>query len=359
MTVLSEQFAGWIKRTGMKYVFRVDAAGKIDKPAAKKYTVSTLQLPLTGVFQEIIMKRFFVLFIAAALLIGLMVPAFAEEYEIKVSAPSGAPALALAVLAAENPDAYSFVAADTITAEFANASADFIIAPINAGAKLYRAGKSAYKLAAVVTWGNLYIASQRPDFKPEDINQAGITLFGENTINSSITIYALAQNGIEPAEINYLASAANTQSLLLTDENAIVLTAEPALTAARMKNEAITAYSVNDLYKAAAGYDGFTQAGLFVNPKTAGDHPEAVEAYLEAAAESAEKCTTDLNAAAEAAAALEILPNVKVAQNAIPNCAIRFMPAAEAKDRVEITANIDLSQFGGAVPADDFYYGAE
>ena len=50
---------------------------------------------------------------------------------------------------------------------------------------------------------------------------------------------------------------------------------------------------------------------------------------------------------------------VKVALSAIPRCAIRFVAAPEAKALVEKTAQIDLSQFGGAVPADDFYYGAE
>ena len=62
---------------------------------------------------------------------------------------------------------------------------------------------------------------------------------------------------------------------------------------------------------------------------------------------------------AEAAAALEILPNAKVAEKAIPGCAIRFVSAKDAKEQVEKTAQIDLSQFGGEVPADDFYYGAE
>ena len=303
------------------------------------------------------MKKVFVFVIALILMSGVILSVSAEDF--KVSAPSGAPALALAVMAAENPEAYTFVAADTIAAEFAANTADFIIAPLNAGAKLYKAGKSTYKAAAVVTWGNLYIASQKPDFKLEDINSAELTLFGENTINSSIVLFALAENGITPASTAYLAGAANTQSLLLTDENAIVVTAEPALTAAKMKNDAITAYPVNDLYKNATGYDGYTQAALFVNADTLAEQPEAVAEFLAKAAEAAEKCTTDTAAVAEAAVALEILPNAKVAMSAIPNCSIRYMSALDAREQIETTANVDLSQFGGAVPADDFYYSAE
>ncbi|MBQ8074380.1 MAG: ABC transporter substrate-binding protein [Oscillospiraceae bacterium] len=307
------------------------------------------------------MKRILSLVLSFMMLlgIGVLASADADVSDFKISAPSGAPALALAVLAVENPENYTFVAADTITAEFANATADFIIAPLNAGAKLYQMGKSTYKLGAVVSWGNLYFASQRENFTLEDINGAELTLFGENTINSSVALYALEQNGLKPASVNYLAGAANTQSLLLSDENAIVLTAEPALTAAQMKNDKITAYALNDLYREATGNDGFTQAALFIRQETLETRPEGVNAYLELVKESADKCTTDPNAVAEAAVALEILPNVKVALHALPNCAIRYCSALDAKDQIETTANIDLTQFGGAVPADDFYYEAK
>lgn len=280
-----------------------------------------------------------------------------DFYTVKAAAPNGAPALSLASLAEKNPENYTFVAADTISAEFVNAKSDFVIAPINAGAKLYKMGKSSYKLAAVVTWGNLYFASQKKNFKLKNINKGEITLFGENTINSSIALASLEKNKITPKTINYLAGAANTQALLISDANAIVLTAEPALTAAKIKNPKITAYPLNELYKKATGFDGFTQAGLFVKAETIENHPEAVKEFLKLAEESCSKCTSDLPSVVKAAVALEILPNAKVAESAIPNCAIRFMSAKEAKVQVETTANIDLKQFGGAIPADDFYYG--
>lgn len=303
------------------------------------------------------MKKFLSLILAAMLLLSCT--ALAEEYAVKVSAPSGAPALALATLAVEKPEDYTFVAADTISAEFANANADFIIAPLNAGAKLFKMGKSTYQLAGVVCWGNLAFASQKEGFTLEDINGAKVTLFGESTINSSVARYALEANGITPASIEYLASAANTQALLLSDPEAIVLTAEPALTAAKIKNDKITSYALNDLYKAATGFDGYTQAALFVKAETVANHKDVVDAYIAQVAESCAKATTDVEAVAAAAVTLEILPNQKVAVNAIPGCAIRFVSALEAREQVEATANIDLTQFGGALPADDFYYGAQ
>ncbi|HHU01603.1 MAG TPA: hypothetical protein GXZ91_00500 [Christensenellaceae bacterium] len=308
------------------------------------------------------MKRFRSLVLTVIVILSIIsmsAMAYAEEYVVKVSSPSGAPGLALVTLAVQAPENYTYLTAETITAEFSNGTADFIIAPLNAGAKLYKMGKSNYKLAAVVGWGNLFIASQRENFTLDDINGAEITMFGEKTINSSIAKFVLAENGIEPANIEYLAGASNTQKLLLSDAESIVLTAEPALTAARTKNDRITAYSVNELYKAATGHDGFTQAGLFVNAETIEHYPDVVEDYLEKVKESCGKCVSDIPAVAEAAAEMEILPNKKVAMSAIPNCTIRYMSALDAREQIEITANIDLKQFGGAVPADDFYYGAK
>ena len=307
------------------------------------------------------MKKILAMMTALVLALGLCAFAAAEGADIsglKVTTPGGAPALALAAMAVENPGQYTTIAADTIAAAFAGKEADFIIAPLNAGAKLYKAGKSTYKLAAVVSWGNLFFAAQKEQITEDDL-KGSITLFGENTINASVVLYALKENGIEPAEVTYLAGAADTQSLLLSDGNAIVVTAEPALTAARMKNDKITGISVNDLLKQANGMDGYTQAALFVKAETAENNPEAVAEFLKQAEEACGKCTTDVTAVAEAAAALEILPNAKVAEKAIPGCAIRFVSAKDAKEQVEKTAQIDLSQFGGEVPADDFYYGAE
>ena len=302
------------------------------------------------------MKKFLSLILIALMLVCT---ACAEGYTVTASAPSGAPALALATIAVGQEENFTFVAAETISAEFAAAKADFIVAPVNAGATLYKMGKSTYKLAGVVSWGNLYIASQKTDFKLEDMNGAKVVLFGENTINAAVVNYALEKNGIVPASVEYLAGAAQTQALLLTDAEAIVVTAEPALTAAKMKNPAITAYAVNDLYKAATGYEGYTQAALFVKDETIQTQPEAVKAFIEAVAASCEKAATDVEAVANAAVALEILPNVKVATKAIPGCAVRFVNALDAREQIEFTANIDLKQFGGALPADDFYYAAE
>lgn len=302
------------------------------------------------------MKKLISVILALVLMLGC---AAAESGAMKLTAPAGAPALAVATLAAENPENYTFVAADTIGAEFAKNETDFIIAPINAGAKLFKAGKSTYRLAAVVTWGNLYIASQKADFTLESLNGAEVTLFGENTINASVVLAVLEAKGIQPAAVSYLSGAAETQAELLSNPEAIVVTADPAVTAAKIKNENVKTISVQELLKEAFGTDGYAQAGLFVRADTLAADEAGVKAFLDAVKDAADKAETDVKAMAEAAVKLEILPNAKVAEAAIPGCSIRFTPAAEAREAIEKTAAFDLSQYGGEVPADEFYYTGE
>ena len=305
------------------------------------------------------MKKLIAIILTLALALSCAALTLAEDAGLKLSAPTGAPALAVAVMAAEHPENYTFLDASTIGAEFQKNEADFIIAPINAGAKLFRAGKSTYQLAAVVTWGNLFFASQKADFSADSLNGADLILFGENTINASVVLAVLEAKGIVPASVNYLAGAAETQAELLSNPDAIVVTADPAVTAAKIKNENVKTLSVEEMLKEALDMDGYAQAGLFVRAETAAEKPEEVAAYLEAVREAAGRAETDVAAVAEAAVTLEILPNAKVAEAAIPGCHIRYEEAAAVKAEIEKTAAFDLSQFGGEVPADEFYFQAK
>ena len=290
----------------------------------------------------------------------IVTAAYAGAEDYVIVAPNGAPAIAVAGVWAENEDSVKTINADTIAEAFGSNQADFIIAPINAGAKLFKAGKSTYRLAAVITWGNLVFASKTEGFTAEMINGSKLVLFGENTINTSIALYVLQQKGIVPESVEYLAGAAETQALLLNgEEGTIVMTAEPAVTAAKMKDDSIVSIPLNDMYKEVNGFDGFAQAGLFVREDTLTENPALVSEALETIRSSVEMCEKDPETVARNVVAMEILPKEPVALKALPGCSIRWMNAADARDQIEMTASIDLKQYGGELPADDFYFSAE
>ena len=279
-----------------------------------------------------------------------------DDYAVTVTAPTGAPSFALSTLAVNDKKSYKFIEPDAIGAAFSKNEFDFVVAPINAGAKLYKAKKSTYKLAAVLTWGNLYFASQIENFTLDTINGKELTLFGEGTINASIANYILTSKNITPSNIKYLAGANNTQSTLVDDENAIVMTAEPALTGAKAQKPNIVSISVQDLFKELSGNAEFAQAGIFVKESTAKDHKEVVKDYLAKVKDAADNIINNIDNVAKACVELEFVKAEGVAKKGIPGCNIKFKAAKDAKSLVEATANIDLTQFGGGLPSEDFYF---
>ena len=74
------------------------------------------------------LKKLFALLLSLAMVLSLSA-AFAEG-TWTLTCPNGAPALSVAILAAEHPENFTFISADTIAAAFTTAEADFIIAPI-------------------------------------------------------------------------------------------------------------------------------------------------------------------------------------------------------------------------------------
>lgn len=283
-----------------------------------------------------------------------------EDYKCTAVAPKGAPALALQGVAISDNDSCQFIAASTITDQFVSNQYDVVIAPVNAGAVSFKKEVSTYKLAAVVTWGNLYFATQRTDINSiEDLNGKDVEMFGEKTINSSIAKYVLASKNITP-NYSYKVEAAQTQDTLVNSKDAIVLCAEPAISAGAAKNNiTVKTFSVQDLYKEVSGGSEFTQAGLFVKADTITNHKSELDAFLSKIEQSCNMISEDADKTAENIIALGNtgLPTAApMIKKVLPKCNVKYVKASTAKAQVEATANIDLSKFGGAVPSDEFYY---
>ncbi len=307
-------------------------------------------------------------------LLGIALGAFAftmascsakDDHVITVVAPQGAPAVAVANVAVDDKDNYSFINANNIAEQFTANDKDIIIAPVNTGASLYASEekKSTYKLGAVVTWGNLYFATRRTDITTiNDLANKTVTLFGEKTINSSLAKYVLNQKNIS-IDASYVNSAEDTKTLLTSDANAIVMTAEPALTAVsnqlKQQNVTVTSFAISDLYKEVSENSEYTQAALFIKADTIENHKKKLDEFLTKVKESCDLVASDVEKTANNVIALgntglpSALPVLKVA---LPKCNIKYVSAVDAKSALEKTAAIDIAKFGGALPADDFYY---
>lgn len=218
------------------------------------------------------------LVVAALLLTGCAAPKSEDEPQgndqvveaVKVLSPTGAPALAVMSLAADGEDQVDFVTgSEALSAEFAKGDSmyDMIVAPINLGAKLISANKTNYRLAAVITWGNLYLVGTSDNALEEAGNFAA---FGEGSVPDIVFKNAVDVNSIVP-ELTYYSSAQDVQGILLSGKAESGLLAEPAVTAtiAKAKEQGIELKVLKDLqvaYQEKMGTEsaGFPQAAIFV-----------------------------------------------------------------------------------------------
>lgn len=305
------------------------------------------------------MKKFLAVLLVLGLMAGCAGPKEVEKPEqenvsYKILAPKGAPALALAqVMNGEREDVYTLVdGSDVLATELAKADSeyDIIVAPINLGAKLITSGKSEYRLASVLTWGNLYVVGT-----PEATEEEEIAAFGEAAVPGMVfkTITSkLEMNN----EVSYYPSVTEAQAQLLSGKVNLALIAEPAVTATIAKakqdgKELVVKMDLQQKWEEIYGSYGYPQAAIFVKKSVHEENKDALLEYLENVALSIKDGNTEsFGAAVEAIGAEELgVPNVQVATKSYERQNINYVNAASKKEAIQdflnvfgITANDDL-----------------
>ena len=93
----------------------------------------------------------------------------------------------------------------------------------------------------------------------------------------------------------------------------------------------------------------------------ADENPAAVDAFLEHYAESVDFVNENVADAAQLVGDYDIVP-AQVAEKALPECNIVCVTGEDMKERLSgylaVLADQNAEAVGGAVPGDDFYYGA-
>ncbi|MBR5290653.1 MAG: hypothetical protein IKU28_06650 [Erysipelotrichaceae bacterium] len=213
------------------------------------------------------MKRIIMLCFVFLMLVGCSSTTPASKESLSILSPTGAPAISLAHIASESQHNLVFVdGSDVLQAAFVNPEPeyDIIVAPTNLGVKLAQSGKSEYRLAAVVTWGNLYVVAKQGTELSETVKFAA---FGENAVPGLVFKRIKNQLGVE--EITYYNSVTEAQAALLSGHVDAALIAEPAATAtiAKGKQNDLQLQIVSDLqalWQTETGFEGYPQASVFV-----------------------------------------------------------------------------------------------
>jgi NitT/TauT family transport system substrate-binding protein len=280
-----------------------------------------------------------------------------NKEKIKVLTPSGAPALAQIFLQ-ENQDRYLtdiVNGPDALVAGFGAANYDFIIAPINLGAKLYN-NNIDYQLIAGVTFGNFYLATVTDwEFNLEFLEGKEVICFGQNAVSDIVLQYVLLESGID-VDITYVDSLTSANAMLLADNSKIILSAEPALSVLKNNIVGLKTIDIQEEYLSITENDYFPQAAVFAKKSLSS---RLVSSFLKDLEISIVKVNDDLEATAALATELEYGFLESVLISAIPKSNIDFVLAKDMKEDVisflDIIMDLNPALIGNKLPDEDFY----
>ena len=228
------------------------------------------------------------------------------------------------------------------------------------GAKLF-ANKPNYKLVKTIVWGNFYIASLSEITSVNDLEGKTITAFSQNSSPDIMLQAVLDAYGLkDKVNVEYVDSVQTANSMLMSGQAEITITAEPSASVLRNKKTLYTIDLQQEWSKLSDG-NSFPQAGLFVNVDLL--EYEGIDEFIEEVITRIEDYKTPSVLAESAVKIDDSFKNVGVEAltKAIPNCWISIKSKEEQQAAIKYYAEklVELglgAQIGGGAPSEDFYY---
>lgn len=268
---------------------------------------------------------------------------------------------------ADNDYHFEIVAAvDEVTPKLVQGQLDIAAVPANLASVLYNNTDGGVKVLAVNTLGVIYIVesgetvSEISDLKGKTVYASGKGATPEYALN-----YILTQNGIDPESdltIEWKSEHTECLSALMAEENAIAMLPQPFVTTAQAKSDKIrVALDLTEEWDKLGADSALLTGVLVARTEFVESEPDAVEAFMEHYEASVRFVNENVEDAAALIEKYDIVP-AAVAVKAVPNCNIVCITKEEMKQKLSGYLAVLLEQnpksVGGALPADDFYYGS-
>lgn len=256
-------------------------------------------------------------------------------------------------------------AADEIVPLLVKGELDAAAIPANLAATLYQKTEGQVEVACVNTLGVLYILEKGDSIQSvADLKGQTIVTTGKGTTPEYVLRYVLSENGIDPdtdVTIEYCSEATEALSQVQAGVANIAMLPQPFVTSALSQVEGLrVALDMNEEWQKVAGSQLVT--GVLVVRKDAVEaDPDAFATFLDGYAASVEAANTDLEGTAALCESYGIVAKAALAQKALPECNIVFETGEQMKTDLtnyfQVLYDADPTSVGGALPADDFYYG--
>ena len=300
-------------------------------------------------------------------------PTAAEVNLYVLSGPTGIGAMNLwaAADAGETENTYHITmpgANDEVVAAISNGEADIAAVATNLAATLYNKTEGGVTVLAVNTLGVLSLLSSGQEVSSiADLKGKAIYAPGQGANPEYILRYVLSGNGLDPDKdvpIQFVGEGSELLSVWQSDPEAIILAPQPVATSILMQHEgAKTLFDMTEEWDKVSGGESTLMMGcVIVRNEFLQENPGAVELFLKEYAASIEKAQSDAAGTAALCEQYGLIPKAALAEKALPYCGLTFVTGAEMKaglsGYLQVMYDADAKSVGGAMPGDDFYYGA-
>ena len=256
--------------------------------------------------------------------------------------------------------------ADEVSPLLMKGELDMACVPANLAAVLYQKTEGDIVTLAVNTLGVLYIVENGNAVESmADLKGKTIAASGKGSTPEYALRYLLSKNGLDPdgdVIIDWKSEHSECVSALATGAATIAMLPQPFVTVAQTKIDGLrVALDLTEQWDALDNGSALLTGVIVARREVAEANPAAVDAFLADYAESVEWVNANTAEAAELIGSYDIVESA-VAEKALPYCNIVCITGGEMKDKLsgylQVLADADASSVGGALPEDDFYYGA-
>lgn len=258
-------------------------------------------------------------------------------------------------------------AADELTPGIVQGNIDIACVPANLASVLYNKTEGGVEVLAINTLGVLYIVENgEPTItSPADLKGKTIYASGKGATPEYALRYILTQNGIDPdndVAIEWKSEHAECLSALVSDEGSAAMLPQPFVTTAQAKNENVNVVlDLNSEWEELNNGSALVTGVVIARSEFIEDYPAVVDSFLEEYSASVDYVSANVADAAQLIGKFDIVP-AAVAEKALPKCNIVFISGAEMKEKLSgylgVLFDSAAASVGGALPGDDFYYGA-
>lgn len=242
-------------------------------------------------------------------------------------------------------------------------SADFAVMPTTMAALLYNKGVD-YRLAAVSTWGTLYLCGNDTTVHSwNDLKNKKIHLMAKNMTPDALFRHLLLENGIEPygdVDLDYRFPShielANATTAGLTTMSVL---SEPYLSYALIKNQnQHVLMSLHDEWMEIHGFE-MPETAFICKGEISENDEQLVDNVVTIYKKSVDNVNANINEAGRLAVKYQIIADTIAARNSIPRSNLKVVAADEVNDLVVNYLNVfykmDSSIIGGKMPDEKFY----